>query len=137
MAGQTSHIAVNYSCFMDKLDLISKSQLRGTFPDVQPGTTVRVYQKVKEGDKLRTQVFEGVVIARKHGSGITATITVRKVIDGIGVERIFPLHAPTIEKIEVTRTGKVRRAKLYYMRQLGKKAARTKEVVTQEIPKEE
>ncbi len=117
---------------MDKIDLISKNQLKGSFSDVRPGTTVRVYQKVKEGDKLRTQIFEGVVIARKHGSGINATITVRRVIDGIGAERIFPLHAPTIEKIEVTRKGKVRRAKLYYMRQLGKKAARTKEVVAQE-----
>ena len=114
---------------MDKIDLISKNQLRGNFPDVQPGTTVRVYQKVKEGDKLRTQIFEGVVIARKHGSGINATITVRKIIEGIGAERIFPLHAPTIEKIEVARKGKVRRAKLYFMRKLGKKASRTKEVV--------
>lgn len=117
---------------MDIIDLISKNQLKGAFLDVRPGATARIYQKVKEGDKVRTQIFEGVVIARKHGSGINATITVRKVIDGIGVERVFPLHAPTIEKIEVARKGKVRRAKLYYMRKLGKKAARTKEIVIQE-----
>lgn len=112
---------------MDKVSLITEGQLRGDFPDIQPGATVRVYQKVKEGDKLRTQIFEGVVIARKHGKGIGATITVRKVIDGIGAERIFPLHAPTIEKIEVARKGRVRRAKLTYLRDRSKKAARMKE----------
>jgi len=92
---------------------------------------VRVYQKVQEGDKTRTQIFEGVVIARKHGKGINATITVRKVIDGIGAERIYPLHAPSIEKIDVVRQGKVRRAKLYYIRGRTKKAARMKEVATE------
>ena len=113
---------------MDKIDFISKNQLKDALPDVAPGSTVRVYQKVKEGDKLRTQIFEGMVIARKHGSGINATITVRRIIDGIGAERIFPIHTPTVEKFEVVRKGKVRRAKLYYLRKLGKKAARTKEV---------
>jgi len=121
---------------MDKTDLIAKNQLKGDFPKVVPGTTVRVHQKIKEGDKARIQVFEGVVISRKHGSGISATITVRKIIDGIGAERVFPLHAPTIEKIEVARKGKVRRAKLYYMRKLGKKAARMKEVESKTEPKE-
>lgn len=85
-------------------------------PDIRPGMTLKVHQKITEGAKTRTQVFEGVVIARKHGSGPSATITVRKVSNGIGVERIFPLHLPTIEKFEVARISKVRRAKLYYLR---------------------
>ena len=113
---------------MDIIDYISKPQLKSALSDVRPGVTVRVYQKVTEGDKLRTQIFEGVVIARKHGSGINATVTVRRIVDGIGVERVFPIHTPTVEKFEVVRKGKVRRAKLYYMRKLGKKAARTKEM---------
>jgi large subunit ribosomal protein L19 len=121
---------------MDKINIVSQKQLKGDFADVQPGTTVRVFQKVKEGDKIRTQAFEGTVIARKHGSGINAMITVRKIIDGIGAERVFPLHAPSIEKIEVIRRGKVRRAKLYYMRKLGKKAARTKELVAEDASAE-
>ena len=81
-----------------------------------PGDTVRVYQKIREGDKERTQVFEGLVLARKHGSEPGATITVRREISGIGVERIFPIHSPRIEKIEVLKKGKARRAKLYYLR---------------------
>ena len=92
-------------------------------PIVRPGDTIKVHQKIKEGDKERIQVFEGIVIARKHGKGVSAMITVRKVLDGIGVERIFPIHSPAIEKIEVIRSGKVRRAKLYYLRTAkGKKA---------------
>lgn len=93
----------------------NKSQLK-QMPDVKPGDIVKVHQKIKEGDKERLQVFEGVVIARKHGSGLSSTITVRKVIEGIGAERIFPVHAPFIEKIEVVSSGKTRRAKLYYLR---------------------
>ena len=120
---------------MNTITLITNSQLKGDFPAAQPGATVRVYQKVQEGDKTRTQIFEGVVIARKHGKGINATITVRKVIDGIGAERIYPLHAPTIEKIEVVRRGKVRRAKLYYMRGRTKKAARMKEANAEKMQK--
>ena len=89
--------------------------------DLRPGDTVRVWQKIKEGDKTRLQAFEGLVLARKHGRGVTATFTVRKVVDGIGVERVFPLHTPTIAKIDVLRHAKVRRAKLYYIRE---KAAR-------------
>ncbi len=85
-------------------------------PDIRPGMTLKVHQKIKEGNKSRTQIFEGIVIARKHGSGIGSMITVRKVSGGIGVERIFPLHLPTIEKFEVVKTSKVRRAKLYYLR---------------------
>ncbi|PMQ01309.1 MAG: 50S ribosomal protein L19 [Dictyoglomus sp. NZ13-RE01] len=91
-------------------------------PEIWPGDTVRVHYRIVEGDKERIQVFEGVVIAKKHG-GIRETITVRKVVQGVGVERIFPLYSPLVEKIEVVRRGKVRRAKLYYLRGLtGKKA---------------
>ena len=92
-------------------------------PPITPGATVKVHQKIKEGDKERIQIFEGIVIARKHGKGISSTITVRKVVEGVGVERIFPVHSPALEKIEVVKTGKVRRAKLYYLRTAkGKKA---------------
>ena len=91
--------------------------------DIHPGDTVKVHQKIKEGDKERIQIFEGVVIAKKHGVGISATITVRKVVEGVGVERIFPIHSPSIGKIEVVKSGKVRRSKLYYFRTAkGKKA---------------
>lgn len=92
-----------------------KSQLK-TMPDIRPGDTVKVHQKIKEGDKERIQIFEGIVIARKHGQGISSTITVRKVVEQIGVERIFPVHSPSIAKIEVIKSGKVRRSKLYYLR---------------------
>ena len=95
-------------------------------PDILPGDTVKVFQKIKEKDKERTQIFEGVVLAKKHKKEIGATITVRKVVGGVGVERIFPLHLPTIEKIEVVRRSKVRRAKLYYLRTAKGKRARLK-----------
>ncbi len=85
-------------------------------PDIRPGDIIKVHQKIKEGDKERIQVFEGVVIARKHGKGISSMITVRKVVDQVGVERIFPVHSPSIEKIEVVKSSKVRRSKLYYLR---------------------
>ena len=92
-------------------------------PDLMPGDTVKVHQKVKEGDKERIQIFEGIIIAKKHGKGISGTMTVRKIIDGVGVERVFPIHSPAIEKIEIVKRGKVRRAKLYYLRTAkGKKA---------------
>ena len=92
-------------------------------PDIRPGGTVKVHQKIKEGDKERIQIYEGVVIARKHGKGISSTITVRKVVDGVGVERVFPVHSPSLSKIEVVKSGKVRRSKLYYLRTAkGKKA---------------
>ena len=136
------------------LDQFNKSQLktlsrpagRGSStksgPDIASGDTIKVHQKVKEGDKERIQIFEGLVIARKHGKGISATITVRKVAGGIGVERIFPIHSPSIDKIEVLRHGKTRRAKLYYLRTAkGKKAKLKKkdfaEVITEEEPAEE
>ena len=95
-----------------------------TLPEIKPGMTVKVHQKIKEGDKTRIQIFEGIVIARKHGSEPGATIIVRKVIGGIGVEKVFPLHLPTIEKFEVVKTSKIRRAKLYYLR--GKTARETR-----------
>jgi large subunit ribosomal protein L19 len=95
-------------------------------PEFRPGDTIRVHVKIKEGDKERLQAFEGTVIAR-HNSGMGETVTVRKTSFGHGVERIFPLNAPVIDKIDVVRTGKVRRAKLYYLRELRGKAARLKE----------
>ncbi len=112
---------------MDKtIDMLEREQMRIDIPDFKPGDTVRVHIKIKESDKERIQVFEGVVIRKRKGN-LGATFTVRKVSYGIGVERIFPLHSPVIEKIEVIRRGKVRRARLYYLRKLGGKAARIKE----------
>src|SRR3989344_7725293 len=86
------------------------------FSNIRPGLTLKIHQKIKEGSKTRTQIFEGLVIAKKHGNSINSTITVRKVSGGVGVERTFPLHMPTIEKIEIVKAAKVRRAKLYYIR---------------------
>jgi len=125
----------------NKFETFMKAQLKTDLPEIRPGDTVRVYQKIKEGDKERIQVFEGLVIARKHGKGITSTITVRKVISEIGVERIFPLHSPTIEKIETLRRGRVRRAKLYYLRGAKGKRARLKreefrEAIVEKKPEE-
>ncbi len=105
---------------------IEERLLRNDIPDFQPGDTVRVHVRIKEGDKERLQAFEGVVIARKH-SGVRETITVRKTSFGIGVERIFPLHGTVIDHIDVVRRGRVRRAKLYYLRKLRGKAARIRE----------
>jgi len=93
-----------------------KEYKKKDLPEIRPGDLVRIYQKIKEGGKEKIQQFEGVVIARKHGKEIGATITVRKEISGIGVEKIFPLHSPLIEKIEILKRQKVRRAKLYYLR---------------------
>ncbi|MGP0072132.1 MAG: 50S ribosomal protein L19 [Bryobacteraceae bacterium] len=95
-------------------------------PEFRPGDTIRVHVKIKEGDKERLQAFEGTVIARKN-SGVGETVTVRKVSFGQGVERIFPIHAPVVDHIDVVRTGRVRRAKLYYLRELKGKAARLRE----------
>ena len=111
---------------MNKMDVVAASQLKSDIPVFNPGDTVSVHVKVIEGDKERVQVFQGVVINRK-GSGINATFTVRKISEGIGVERIFPLHSPNIAKIECLREGKVRRAKLFYLRGLKGKAARIDE----------
>lgn len=112
---------------MQSLDQIDSSQLRGDIPEFIPGDTVRVHVRIKESEnKERLQAFEGVVIARR-GSGVRESITVRKTSFGIGVERIFPLHATIIGKIEVVKHGRVRRAKLYYLRKLRGKAARLRE----------
>ena len=111
---------------MNRLDIIEKPQLKEGIPNFQPGDTVKVHVRIKEGNKERLQIFEGVVIARKHGS-VRETITVRKVSFGVGVERIFPINATIIDHIDVIRRGKVRRAKLYYLRELRGKAARIKE----------
>lgn len=111
-----------------KIETIIQPQLKKDLPDIRPGDTVQVYQKIKEKDKERIQMFAGEVLARKHGRGITSTITVRKVISGIGVERVFPIHSPNIEKIEVVKRGKARRAKLYYLREAKGKKARLKKV---------
>lgn len=109
-----------------KLETFIKSQLKQNLPDIRPGDTVQVFQKIKEGEKERIQTFEGLVIARKHGKEMGATITVRREISGIGVERIFPIHSPTLEKIELLKRGKVRRAKLYYLREAKGRKARLK-----------
>ena len=118
-----------------KLETIAKATLKQNVPDIQPGDVIRVHQKLKEGDKERIQVFEGVVLAKKHGVGINATITVRKVTQGVGVERIFPIHSPLIEKIEIVRRSKVRRAKLYYLREAkGRKARLKAKAFNLEVP---
>ncbi len=111
---------------MNRLDSIEQLQIRDNIPSFQSGDSVRVHVRIQEGNKERLQVFEGVVIARKHG-GIRETVTVRKVSFGVGVERIFPINATVIDHIDVVRRGKVRRAKLYYLRNLRGKAARITE----------
>src|SRR5437870_376560 len=112
---------------MNALDMVEKQQLRTDIPKFRPGDTIKVHVKIREGDKERIQIFEGVCIAQKHGS-VRATFTVRKMSFGHGVERIFPLHSKVIDKVEIVRSGRVRRAKLYYIRELRGKAARIKEV---------
>ncbi|TSC56917.1 MAG: large subunit ribosomal protein L19 [Parcubacteria group bacterium Greene0714_21] len=109
-----------------KLETFKQQYLRKDLLEVRPGDIVRVHQKVKETDKERIQVFEGLVLAAKHGKGIQGTITVRKVAEGVGVERIFPLHSPLIEKIELVKHAKVRRAKLFYLRTAKGKRAKLK-----------
>ncbi len=111
---------------MNRLDSIENLQIRDNVPNFQSGDSVRVHVRIQEGSKERLQIFEGIVIARKHG-GIRETVTVRKVSFGVGVERIFPVNATVIDHIDVTRRGKVRRAKLYYLRNLRGKAARITE----------
>ena len=111
---------------MDLIKELNKEQLQKEVPSVKVGDTVRVHVKVKEGSRERIQIFEGTVIAKKHG-GIEETVTVRRLSYGVGVEKVFPIHAPTVEKIETVRKGKVRRAKLYYLRDRVGKAAKVKE----------
>jgi len=116
-----------------KIELFNQLQLKKEVPDVRAGDTIRVSQKIHgEGEKGKSQAFEGRVIARKHGKGVSATITVRKVISDIGVEKIFPLHSPLIEKIEILKRGKVRRAKLYFLRKAKGKKARLKKAEVSE-----
>ena len=108
------------------LQRIYEKYKRADLPELEPGDTLRVNVKIREGDKERLQAFEGVLIA-KHNSGISATITVRKISFGVGVERVFPVHSPVIESIKTVRKARVRRAKLYYLRELRGKAARLRE----------
>lgn len=111
---------------MNILDSIERERVRTDIPDFKPGDTVRVHVRVVEGGRQRIQVFEGIVIDRK-GGGLRETFTVRRVSYGVGVERIFPLHSPNVSRIEVTKRGRVRRAKLHYLRGLSGKAARIRE----------
>jgi len=111
---------------MNIIETLEKEQLRSDIPDFGPGDTVRVHAKIVEGTHERIQVFEGVVIKRQ-GTGVRETYTVRRIASGVGVERTFPVHSPRVAKIEVVRHGVVRRAKLYYLRELTGKAARIKE----------
>ena len=111
---------------MDALKLIAQDSIKQDAPQFEVGDTVRVHVRITEGNKTRIQVYEGTVIAKKHG-GIEESFTVRRISYGVGVEKVFPLHAPTIEKVETVRKGKVRRAKLYYLRDRVGKAAKVKE----------
>lgn len=111
---------------MDALTMLEKEQMRVDLPDFRSGDQIRVHVKIKEGEKERIQVFEGVVIRKRKGN-TGATFTVRKVSYGVGVERVFPLHAPAIDRIDIVSRGKVRQSRLYYLRELKGKAARIKE----------
>ncbi len=113
---------------MNLVDVLEKEQIKSEIPEFNVGDTVKVSYKIIEGDKERIQVYEGVVIARKNGS-IRETFTVRRISFGVGVERVFPIHSPNIAKIEVVRKGKVRRSKLYYLRERTGKAAKVKEQI--------
>ena len=113
---------------MDALKLISGSSMKENAPQFNVGDTVKVHVRIQEGEKSRIQIFEGTVIAKKHG-GVNETFTVRRVAHGCGVERVFPLHSPVVEKVEVVRLAKVRRAKLYYLRDRVGKAAKTKDAI--------
>ncbi len=113
---------------MDALKQFAAEQLKSEMPEINIGDTVRVHVKIKEGDRHRIQAFEGTVIARKHG-GIAETFTVRRVSYGVGVERVFPIHSPNVDKVEVIRRAKVRRAKLYYLRGKVGKAAKVKQQI--------
>ena len=110
---------------MKALEIVEREQIKMTLPQFKSGDTVRVHVRIKEGEKERIQIFEGLVIRKRRG-GVSASFTVRKVSYGIGVERIFPLHSPIIDKIEVVQQGRVRRARLYYIRERKGKAARIK-----------
>ncbi len=113
---------------MDALKLIAQDSLKSEVPAIEIGDTVKVHVKIREGEKERIQLFEGTVIARK-GSGISETFTVRRLSYGVGVERVFPLHSPNVAKVELVRHGRVRRSKLYYLRDRVGKAAKVKEQI--------
>ena len=113
---------------MNALEQISQSSMKAEAPQVEVGDTVKVHVRIKEGEKSRIQVFEGTVIAKKHG-GISETFTVRRVAHGVGIERVFPIHSPAVDKVELVRKGVVRRAKLYYLRGRVGKAAKVKGLV--------
>ena len=119
---------VQEEMIMDLMQAFTEKYKKAEPPKVEVGDTVRVHLKVREGNRERIQVFEGTVIAKKHG-GIEETFTVRRISYGVGVEKVFPLHAPSIEKVELVRHGKVRRAKLYYLRGRVGKAAKVKEAL--------
>ncbi len=120
---------------MEKTKKITDQFLNKEIPNIKVGDTVKVHQKITEGDKQRIQIFEGLVLANKHGKGIKGTISVRRMIGGVGVEKTFPLHSPLVEKIEIISRGKVRRSKLYYLRSLSGKKAKIKR--EEYIPSEE
>jgi len=113
---------------MDALKLISQDSLKAETPNLCIGDTVKVHIRIKEGEKYRIQIFEGTIIAKKHG-GINETFTVRRVAHGCGIERVFPVHSPIVDKVEIVRKGRVRRAKLYYLRDRVGKAAKVKEAI--------
>ena len=113
---------------MDALKLIAQDSLKSEVPAIEIGDTIKVHVKIREGDKERIQLFEGTVIARK-GSGVSETFTVRRVSYGVGVERVFPLHSPNVAKVELVRHGRVRRSKLYYLRDRVGKAAKVKDQI--------
>ena len=121
---------------MDIIKSIEHEQLKNKIPDLRVGDTVRVHVKIKEGNRERIQVFEGIII-KKQGGGVNATFTVRRISYGVGVEKTFLVHSPNVEKVEVTRVGKARRAKLYYLRDRVGKAAKTKELVGARIEDKE
>jgi large subunit ribosomal protein L19 len=123
-----------------KIENFVKTQLKTNLPDIRPGDTVKIHQKIaaassgNKKEKERIQIFEGQIIAKKHGRGIASTVTVRKVISGVGVEKVFPVHSPIIDKIELVKRGKPRRSKLYYLRKAKGRKTRLKreETVTEE-----
>ena len=121
---------------MDIIKSIEHEQLKNKIPEIKVGNTVRVHVKIKEGNKERIQVFEGIII-KKQGGGVNATFTVRKISYGVGVEKTFLIHSPLVEKVEVVRVGKARRAKLYYLRERTGKASKTKEMVGARIENKE
>lgn len=113
---------------MDALKLIAQDSMKAELPKVEIGSTVKVHVRIKEGERERIQIFEGTVIAKQHG-GISETFTVRRLSHGVGVERVFPIHSPSVDKVELVRRGKARRGKLYYLRGRQGKAAKLKQII--------